>query len=221
MTTHFDRIKNLYRSSYLLHGESPASLLTPKGRNNLRFRVIDQFISKRPLRILDYGCGLGYLLEYLNRRCVDFTYVGLDLLQDFIDACNTKFPRDSFQNSSFMKINPFDEVTGNYDIVFASGVFNIRTHHDENESKSYAYERIKQLFAVTDNVLVCDFLSPYVDFRQDDSQHFSIDQLADFAATNLSRRFQIRHDLLPYEFSIIAWKDSVISRPQNIYQIDA
>jgi hypothetical protein len=111
-----------------------------------------------------------------------------------------------------------NELLGkNYDIVFSSGVFNIKTDDNVEVSKKYAFERIKYLFQITNDVLICDFLSAFVDFQQSNSQHFSVQEIADFCVKHLGRKFQIRHDLLPYEFTLIVHKNSDIQKPENIF----
>ena len=55
----FDEIKEMYAKALFKHGDSPSSLLTPKGRNKLRFRAVGQQINRGGIKILDYGCGLG------------------------------------------------------------------------------------------------------------------------------------------------------------------
>ena len=215
--SNFDKIKNLYNENFKRFGDSPASLLTPKGRNDLRFRAIIPYINKDFVSILDYGCGLGYLLEYLiklklNKKC---TYTGYDILPNFINKCKTKFKKSNFE-----LISENDDFNEKFDIVFASGVFNIKSHHSEFESKEYAFTRIEKLFSITEEVLICDFPSQYVDFKQPDAQHFGVEELLSFCTDRLSRRFILRHDLLPYEMTIIVFKDSAVLRPDNIYLVD-
>jgi SAM-dependent methyltransferase len=217
MIGRFESIKKLYREGFETYGDSPTSLLTPKGRNDLRFRAIDPFVKDRNkvTKILDYGCGLGYLYDYLSKHERRFDYTGYDFLPEFIDACAQKYPGGSFQ-----KIDAQELMSGEFDVVFASGVFNLQTHEDTKQSKSYAFDRISDLFLLSQQVLVCDFLSGFVDFEQANSQHFSLGEIAEFCCRRLSRRFQIRHDLLPYEFTLIVWKDDLIKRPENIFEVD-
>jgi SAM-dependent methyltransferase len=221
MSDQFERIKKLYQRSFNKHGDSPAALLTPKGRSSLRFRALDSLITQGPFRILDYGCGLGYLLEYLSEKSTQFEYVGVDFMPEFIDTCKIKYPRDKFKNASFRAIEPSEKLNNTYDIIFSSGVFNIATHANPDQSKIYAFNRLKELYSIANEAFVCDFLSSYVDFQQDDAQHFSVSEIADFSVAALSRRFQIHHDFLPYEFTLIVWKDSRIKRPNNVYEVDA
>ena len=216
MPENFDRIKYMYERSFQEHGDSPASLLTPKGRQRQRFRAIDAFVSGPRRSVLDYGCGLGYLYDYLVSAGRDVAFTGVDIMPSFIEACRAKFGAAA----SFDVIDPVLPLAGQYDVVFSSGVFNIRVDRDDAVAKAYVHRKLKELFDVAGEVLVCDFLSSFVDYEQDDALHFSVGEIAQFAAQNLSRRMIIRHDLLPYEFTLIAWKDTAIKRPENMYQVD-
>ena len=128
---------------------------------------------------------------------------------------NLKYPKACFD-----LIDPTRPICGEYDIVFASGVFNLMTHDSEIISKEYALERIEYLFSITNEILVCDFLSSLVDFKQSKAQHFSPSEIVEFCSNKLSRRFKLRHDLLPYEMTLIVWKNDEIHRPDNIYSSD-
>ena len=68
--------------------------------------------------------------------------------------------------------------------------------------------------------MICDFLSPFVDFKQDQAQHFEMDEVARFCSSQLTRRFVLRHDLLPYEFTLIAYRQEDIKRPENCFSVD-
>ena len=211
----FEEIKGMYVEALQRHGDSPASLLTPKGRSHLRFRAIKEQVNKNGLKILDYGCGLGYLYDDLSKTKFSFEYTGIDMVPQFIDSCKSKYPKACFD-----VIDPTRPICGEYDIVFASGVFNLMTHESEMISKEYALKRIEYLFSLTNDILVCDFLSSLVDFKQSKAQHFSPSEIVEFCSNKLSRRFQLRHDLLPYEMTLIVWKNDEIYRPDNIYSAD-
>ena len=211
----FEEIKGMYVEALRRHGDSPASLLTPKGRSHLRFRAIKEQVNKNGLKILDYGCGLGFLYDYLSKTKFSFEYTGIDIVPQFIDSCKSKYPKACFD-----VIDPTRPICGEYDIVFASGVFNLITHESEITSKEYALERIEYLFSITNKILVCDFLSSLVDFKQYKAQHFSPSEIVEFCSNKLSRRFKLRHDLLPYEMTLIVWKNDEIHRPDNIYSSD-
>jgi|TARA_B100001564_G_scaffold238856_1_gene202069 SAM-dependent methyltransferase len=216
MNSYRDLIK-LYKKQFKKFGDSVKSQLTPKGRNNIRYSsVLDYINFDEKIRILDYGCGLGYFYEYLNLRANKIEYSGVDIVDDFIIHCKNKFPE---KKDSFYTIKHDQKIKGKYDIIFASGVFNLKSFNDEKKSLKFAYERIKELFESTNQILICDFPSEFVDFKQSDAQHFNTSDLISFCVSELSRRFIFRHDLLPYECTLIVWKDDKIVKPQNTYEV--
>ena len=211
----YNEIINLYKKEYKKNGDSVKSLLTPKGRNSLRYSVVlDYLIANQEIKLLDYGCGLGYLYDFLRKRKIEIDYTGVDIVDDFISACQEKFPE---KKNSFHIIKPNQKIVGNYDIIFASGVFNLKSTIDKKTSLKKAYDRINELFELTNNLLICDFPTEYVDFVQSNAQHFNLRDLINFCVTKLSRRFVVRHDILPYEYTLILWKNSEIIKPDNVY----
>lgn len=216
MSERFEKIQNMYGQSFREHGDSPSSLLTPKGRGALRFRAVLPYLGPGETSVLDYGCGLGYMFDFLSTNNAAVRYTGLDMMPEFVTACQEKFG----ERATFRQIQVDAPISEQHDVVFASGVFHIRSHDTRERAIEYAFERIEALFAAAGQVLICDFQSPFVDYRQDDALHFSIDEVVRFCASRLTRRFILRHDLLPYEFSLIAFKDDRIVRPDNIFGAD-
>ncbi len=212
----FETIQNLYTSSYEVYGDHPGALMTPKGRGELRYSAVPEVLGPDGGSLLDYGCGLGYLFETLSKSGLPVAYHGVDMMQSFVDACRAKFA----DRAQFDVIDPEHPLEGAYDVVFASGVFNLQSHADPAVSKRYAFERIAELFERANTALICDFPSQYVDFQQENAQHFTVGEVADFCVSRLSRRFVVRHDILPYEFTLVAWKDDRIARPQNIFAVN-
>ena len=212
----FENLIKQYKTEFDKHGDSPKSILTPKGRNFNRYSVISNYINPQDkLDILDYGCGLGYLYEYLNPIYSNLNYHGYDLMEDFISHCKNKFTNS---NSKFSLVDPEKKIKEKFDVVFASGVFNIKT--SEHGSKEYAYSKIKELHNSSKKLFICDFPSQYVDFKQSGAQHFDVGEISDFCVKNLSRKFIIRHDKLPYEFTLIVWKNDRIVRPDNVFEYE-
>ena len=78
-------------------------------------------------------------------------------------------------------------------------------------------KRIEQLLSITDEVFICDFLSSFVDFKQDRAQHIQIEKIAHWLVSCGHRRFVFRHDVLPYEYTVIVYKDDLVDKVRNVY----
>jgi SAM-dependent methyltransferase len=215
----FENIKKQYKTEFDKYGDSPKSILTPKGRNVNRYSVITDYIdSQKELDILDYGCGLGYLYEYLKPKYSNLNYHGYDLMPEFISHCKDKF---TDEKANFLVVQPSKNYDNDeFDVVFVSGVFNLKSSESEADSKHYAFSKIKELYSCSKELFICDFPSQYVDFKQPGAQHFDVGEITSFCVNNLSRKFIIRHDKLPYEFTLIAWKNDDILRPDNIFEYE-
>jgi len=213
--TKFEDIRRVYAESHERYGDTSAALLTPKGRHDLRFLPIMEILKNRTEgSLLDYGCGIGLLYESIRKAKLEVEYTGWDMTPSFIESCQQRFG----STERFRLIEPDTPIAEKFDFVVCSGVFNLATSEDEGESHTYVRERLRQLLSVTDQVLTCDFLSPFVDFKQDGAQHIAIELVAKWLVESGHRRFIIRHDLLPYEFTVVVYKDSRIIRPQNVYE---
>jgi SAM-dependent methyltransferase len=78
-------------------------------------------------RILDFGCGNGFLLDYLNENNIKYEYLGVDIRKEVIEEAKKHYP-----DEEFLVIKKIKDVPKNYyDLVFAHGVFT--TQMDEND----------------------------------------------------------------------------------------
>lgn len=210
----FDEIRNLYTKSHVEHGDTPAALLTPKDRHEQRFRPILEMLQSHNVKsLLDYGCGLGQLRAYLDEMNVNIEYTGWDITPSFIMSCQSRFGTAS----RFEIVDPEAQPSEHFDMVVCSGVFNLSISDDLNESLEYVLKRIEQLLSITDEVFICDFLSSFVDFKQDRAQHIQIEKIAHWLVSCGHRRFVFRHDVLPYEYTVIVYKDDLVDKVRNVY----
>lgn len=85
----------------------------------VRFKVLLSIGVKTGDSVLDYGCGVGHLVEYLNEAKLDVDYTGMDINPTFVDMAQKANP-----NHKFM-VSDYNNIDGNYDWIVASGVFTI------------------------------------------------------------------------------------------------
>ena len=201
------KIDNYYNKLLKIHGVKPHALGCPKGRQSIRFKNIDNLIFKN-CKILDFGCGFADLLNYLinNHASHKFKYTGCDVVSNFM-----RISRNKYRGSKFIDLNS-DSINEKYDLVTAFGVFNLKyTKSDEDHFKIVKKE-LGKLYNISKKYLLVDFQSPFVDYKQKDSYHQHLDPLIKFVVKNLSRRFEIIHSYLPYEFSILIKKGNQITK---------
>lgn len=215
MTEHFDKIQSEYAAKFKEFGVSSASMLMPKGRHSTRYSVLAEYlrVEENP-SLLDYGCGLGFLHDYLNSEQINHQYLGVDMTQSFINNCRERFPR----SARFEHLDPKGNVDGLFDFVYASGVFNLQSDSSQQKSLNYVRERLEYLYGLTQKIMIVDFLSPDVDFRQEGAQHIDYRLVLEWLTPVFSRRWLLRHDYLPFEYSLVLFKQDEIQRPENIFR---
>jgi len=68
-------------------------------------------------KILDYGCGLGHLINFLQIKNIDVDYTGIDINEKYIQIA-----KDIFTDSN-LKVGDIEGENCVYDWALASGVF--------------------------------------------------------------------------------------------------
>jgi len=160
----------------------------------------------RPAAILDFGCGLGHLLDHIvgNAKYRHLRYTGLDISEKYLAAARRRHPQ-----AEFIAMDVLESDTGlpQYDYVVLNGVFNYRGEIDCADMLDYW----RRLIAVTWRHCQCgiafNVMSKIVDWERDDLFHLPFDTMAQYVASNLSRHFIIRHDYRAYEYTTYVYRE--------------
>jgi len=92
--------------------------------------LIDELFS-----ILDYGCGYGVLLGYLDENFQNYDYTGYDSSKAMIEQAKKLYPDSKwiFNIDDLMKV----------DFLIASGVFNVKMNYSDTDWTQYVLETLK------------------------------------------------------------------------------
>jgi hypothetical protein len=206
-------ILDMYEDAFRRHGDSPHAVLWPKGRQEERFHALTRNIRETgDVSLLDYGCGLAHLKQFLDGRFRNVQYSGADAVASFVETCKQKYPCSHFQ-----RLQSPGELKGNYDYIVSSGVFNILYTPEPIAHRDIVFGMLTQLFERTNIYLSVNFMTDVVDFRQPDTYHQNVAELYTFVFEKLSRRLVLDQSYMPYEYTITVWKDQTIGRPENLY----
>lgn len=197
----YNSILNHYTALYHIHGDHPGSLGWPKGKQKIRFKVMSEIGDLNNSSILDVGCGFGDFLNFLQTKKLKTDYFGIDINPIFIKIAKEKFPNGNFQTFDIQKT----KMKKHFDWVFAIGI--------TNKCGSYKYieEMLYAMFKISKYGIAMDFLSSYVDFKGKGDFHSSPDKIFKIAK-KISKRAVIRHDYLPYQFSVYIYKNDKINK---------
>jgi SAM-dependent methyltransferase len=155
--------------------------------------------------VLDLGCGLGHMLDHINRnpKRHNVQYCGLDISIKYLDTARARHPRADFV---LMDVLESDAGLSNYDYVIMNGLFNYRGEISEEKMLSYWQQMITIAYRHCRRGIAFNVMSKIVDWERDDLFHLPFDAMARFVAANLSRHFVIRHDYPAYEYTTYVYR---------------
>ncbi|XIA64124.1 methyltransferase domain-containing protein [Bradyrhizobium sp. TZ2] len=201
-TDEITRIARLYYARLEEHGMNVGALKSGGATKQwVRHSVHAQAFDLAGRHVVDVGCGIAMFYKFLLGRGVQpASYTGIDIVKPFLEANRKEHPE-----ARFFSLDIFaDSLDGlDMDVAFMSQVFNNVYENADNEA--VVRVAIQRFFAVARQGIVIDFMSTYVDWKDRDLHYF--DPSAMFAfAKSLTRFVEIRHDYLPFEFTLILRK---------------
>ena len=143
-----------YREAVKVHGASfDATLWHSRSTQTIRFDVLLSLVGLNDLRIVDAGCALGDLCQFLIDNDVSYgEYIGIDGLPSIIDkAMKRGLPRSRFAAVDFVA-DPSVLAMGNPDVIFFSGSLNTL-------AEATARHIVERAFEFAHHGVVFNFLS--------------------------------------------------------------
>ncbi|MBU2892945.1 class I SAM-dependent methyltransferase [Colwellia sp. D2M02] len=209
-------IKNLkahYQQLLRQHGPSPAAVqhvnkLSQFKRFSILNSITESTVKSTDYSIIDVGCGLGDMYEYLQDKNFSGTYLGLDFVEEFITLAQQKY--HSLANVNFQQCDlQTEHIPEGYDYVLLSGVFNNKMPNNE----VFMLNTLKKMFASCNKGIAFNAMSTYVDYQ--DEQLYYSDPLAifDFCKKHLSKNVVLKHDYIlkagsiPFEYTIFVYRE--------------
>lgn len=150
-------------------------------------------------KILDYGCGKGDFYHFLKERDIAVDYTGFDINSRLIDLAKRKYPECRFAVFDIEK----DLLTEDFDFIFLCGVFNMKVEG--------LYEVIIRtlagLFAHCNKGLAFNALSAHNPEKAFELNYVYPEEMAVFAARNLSPYISLKQDRIPHDFTLFVYKE--------------
>jgi SAM-dependent methyltransferase len=155
--------------------------------------------------LLDFGCGLAHLLDYIEREPAwrRVRYAGLDLSPRYLAAARARHPEATLL---LMDVLASDADLPDFDYIVLNGVFNYRGGIPESSMIRYWQDLTSLVFRHCRRGMAFNVMSRLVDWQRDDLFHLSFDTMAQFVGRALSRHFVIRHDYGAREYTTYVYR---------------
>jgi len=176
---------------------------------NRRFRVMLELLAgdnSQKIKLLDFGCGTAHLYEYIKRNHFDrIAYSGSDISEKFIHVARKKYPGLEFYHTDILEDSSVLPV---FDYVAMNGVFTQKRELDFDEMFSFFTRTIEAVFPKAQKGIAFNVMSKQVDWENEGNFYLSFDQLAQYLAAHISKKFVFRNDYGLYEYTTYVYKNN-------------
>jgi SAM-dependent methyltransferase len=157
---------------------------------------------QKPLRLLDVGCGLGLLLDWLkeNGHLPSVDYTGADLSSPMLQAAFGRWPAQRFELRD-IRDQPY--APDCFDFCIISGIFTANNGNSYDETQALARELLKAIWPSVRLGLAFNSMSKHVDWERDDLHHWPLDDIMAFCKRELSRHVTFKLDYGLWEVATI------------------
>lgn len=143
--------------------------------------------------VLDIGCGLGHLVDYLKQNKFYGTYLGIDIVHEMILQARSRHPDFHFQTSDIDGIS-----SQTFDYAIASGIFTFVDLETMQMIIMTILGRIKKGFAF-------NCLKAAENEREESIQYKNPKAIVDFCKS-IASNVCLREDYLSNDFTVYVWK---------------
>lgn len=210
--SYMDIVKH-YEECFMQYGDCCKGVDWPNEIDALkRYKVMMEIIefdkshvvTGERVSVLDFGCGLGHLYDYISENSYDFDYTGADISELFVKSCRKKYPQGKFICIDILNGEGGSEKQ--YDYILVNGVFTEKRELTFEEMFQYVKKMISRLYSMCKYGVAFNVMSKNVDWERDDLFHLSLNELSSFLTENITRDYIIRNDYGLYEYTVYVYK---------------
>ena len=169
----------------------------------LRFKQLAKIISDNEFSLLDYGCGYGALVDYLDTTNSKFRYTGYDIAEEMIKAGTKKY----LTRAGVRLTGEFESI-GIHDYCISNGLFNVKLDADETEWKKYIIDTLDKMDRLCEKGFSFNLLTSYSDAERMKDYLFYAEpaRMFNHCKVAYSKHIALLHDYPLYEFTILVKK---------------
>lgn len=193
---------SFFDKNLMIHGDRPEAVRWSSEGQRSHYEALLDIGAIARHEILDYGCGKGDFYGFLKDRGIEVSYSGYDINPQLISLAARKYP-----DAEFRVFDAEQEILQrDFDYIFLCGVFNLKVHGIDETIRSV----LSRLFERCRIGLAFNALSAHNPKKDFELHYVRPDHIVDFALSRLSPYVALRHDRIPYDFTLFVYK-----RPQQ------
>ncbi len=200
MEFNIDKSNTLFKRMLELYGADSAEALHWRNAESqqLRYDIFSKIGDFENKSILDVGAGLGDYYAYIYSTYDNFEYLGLDVLEDFVEGAKKKYPDANFVKADLLTYKPEKK----YDYVISCGALNVVI----GDMEKLVRQAIKAFY---DNCnIACGFnlLSNNAIYKDNSLYNYEPIEILKFCS-EITPYITYEHSFLDNDFTIFIYKD--------------
>lgn len=198
-------LASYYSNKLAKHGETPLGVdWNGEESQIIRFQQLSKVITvAENFSINDLGSGYGALFGFLLDKYPKISYLGIDISKDMIHAAEQRYAE--YTQARFINASEPDSIA---DYGVASGVFNVRLGHSDDDWADYLIDTLDVLDRSSRLGFSFNCLTSYSEEEKKRDYLYYADPclLFDVCKRRYSRQVALLHDYGLYEFTILVRK---------------
>jgi SAM-dependent methyltransferase len=199
------KVRDFFTEKINTHGATPAGVDWNSADSQvLRFRELLRVCPEGDFSLIDYGCGYGALVQYLEETGVNCAYQGFDVSEVMIQHAHDVFGPDTPSRSFSASLEPGASAN----ITVASGIFNMKLDVPEQQWETYIKSTLEHMASLSTRGFSFNMLTGYVDEdrKRPDLYYASATHFFEYCR-RFSKRVALVHDYPLWEFTILVRLD--------------
>ena len=202
-------LKNYYEKTLKIYKSGPKAVNWKNRKTQyLRFEKICEVGNLKNKRVLDVGCGLGHLVDYLAMKNIKVNYQGIDISEEMIKSAKSNINKKNvkFYCKNILDINKNDLKKLKSDYVVNCGLFTVKNNLSSSEWWKYIQKMMINMFNLSTKGISFNLMKPNVDYKDAHLHYQSLDELVFFVEKNLSKKIVIKNDYDLWEYTCQIYK---------------
>ncbi len=197
--------KKSYQNSYKKYGIGPRALKWHSEKAaKQRYEQIVADIDFNRKSILDVGCGFGDIIPYIANKSDTFSYIGIDLVPEFVKEAKKIYPKYKFLVGDYFK-KPLEKK---FDIIICCGALS----GNYNDNLGFRKKAIKTMFNHAKKCLVFNMAGRHP--KPKTARHSNVwfadsKKIFEYCET-LSEKVLLKDDYHSNDFTIMMFKGDLV-----------
>ncbi|MBT5497319.1 MAG: class I SAM-dependent methyltransferase [Alphaproteobacteria bacterium] len=190
-------IRDFYEPLLAEHGDGSAAVGYPEAAGQQgRYVMLCEVGDLKNASILDIGCGLGHLLDFLKENGFEGDYLGIDLQEEMVERSRKRHPDARFEVADFLMESPDFEGR---DFILASGVL----QHCE---KALRERIIARMYEKCGTAAAFNAFSTWYGKHPDPRFHIADPLEVLNFCRGMTTRLLFRHEYVAHDFSVYMYR---------------